>query len=290
MPLLAMTAAMAAFQCGAALAKNLFAAIGPEGAATLRLGLGALMLLPIVRPWRAWPQSSPLLSLLGLGASMAGVILFFYKALEHLPLGITVALQFLGPLSVAVLGSRRPTDLIWAALAGFGVWCLTGTGIAATRIDPEGLALALGAAACWAGYIVFGRHASRAFGRSTAVLSVGIAALLMLPVGVIHAGRLLVAPDVLPLALLVAALSTAIPFSLEFYALSRLPARTFAIFGSLEPAFGVLSGLVLLHEMLRPAQFVGIAMVMAAAAGATWSSTRTLAPEDETVTAEAPPM
>lgn len=287
--ILAMIAAMAAFQTGAALAKHLFEAVGPEGTATLRLGLGALMLLPVVRPWRARPRAVALLPLLGLGASMAGVILFFYKAMQHLPLGVTVALQFLGPLSVAIFGSRRPSDLVWAALAGLGVWSLTGTGIAAVPIDSQGLIWALGAAGCWAGYIVLGRHVSITLGQSTAALSVSIAALLILPVGVIHAGRSLVAPEILPLALLVAALSTSVPFSLEFYALSRLPARTFAIFGSLEPAFGVMSGFVLLHETLRHAQLAGIAMVMAATAGAAWFGTRTSTGEDEIAGTEAPP-
>lgn len=289
LPIAAAGAAMIAFQVGAAFAKGLFATVGPDGAATLRLFLGAIMLLSIARPWRGWRSSAPLLPLLGLGISMAGVILLFYKALEHLQLGVTVALQFLGPLGVAILGSRKASDVVWAALAGVGVWCLVGTGIGAAPIDPKGLVLALGAAACWAGYIVFGRYASNSFGRSTAALSVTIAAALVLPVGVIHAGMSLFTPAILPLALLVAVLSSAIPFSLEFYALSRVPARTFAVFASLEPAFGVLSGLVLLHERLRPAQLAGIVLVMGAAAGAAWSSTTTGTRNDEPAIAGAPP-
>lgn len=271
---LATIAAMASFQVGAAAAKGLFPALGPQGAATLRLGLGALMLLALARPWRAWPRSAPLLPMIGLGASMAAVILMFYLALERLPLGIAMALQFLGPLAIAIFGTRRPSDLVWAALAVAGVWRLVGFGTDVAGLDPVGVAFGLGAAAGWASYILCGRVASAAFGASTAALSVSIAAVLLLPLGLAHAGSALFSPALLPLALLVALLSSAIPFSLEFYAMRRLPAPTFAVMTSLEPALGVLAGLVLLHERLGLGQIAGVAMVIAAAAGAAWSSAR----------------
>lgn len=262
---------MAAFQVGAAFAKSLFPAVGAQGAATLRLTLGALMLMVLVRPWRAWPRNAPLLPLLGLGVSMAAVILMFYIALEHLPLGVAIALQFLGPLAVAVFGSRRISDLAWAALAAAGVWLLVGAGEAGGEIDLEGVAWALGAAAGWASYILCGRAASAVFGSSTAALSVAMAAVLVAPVGLHHAGAALFSPALIPMALLVALMSTAIPFSLELYAMPRLPARTFAVFTSLEPAFGVMSGLVLLQERLAVFQVAGVALVVAAAAGAAWA-------------------
>jgi len=263
---------MACFQIGAACAKTLFPAIGPQGAAALRLSLGAAMLLVIVRPWRTWPRRAPLPALFGLGAATGGAVLMFYLAQSRLPLGVAIALQFLGPLAVAVFGTRRPIDLVWAALAAAGVWWLVGSSARASAINLVGVAYALCAAVAWAAYILCGRIASAAFGGSTAALAASIAAILVLPVGVAQAGTALLAPSLLPMALLVALLSTAIPFSLELYALPRLPARTFATFTSLEPAFGVLSGWVLLGQHLAATQTAGVAVVITAAGGAAWSS------------------
>jgi len=276
LPFAAIIGATCAFQVGAAIAKSLFPVVGPEGAATLRLVLGAAMLVVLVRPWRVWPAQAPLLSMLGLGLATAGAILFFYMALGRLPQGVAIALQFLGPLGVAIAGSRRASDLIWAALAAAGVWGLVGHDLAGggpRQLDLLGVIFALCAAASWAAYILWGQTASRAFGRATPALSVGIAMLVVAPVGIHHAGLpALLRPDLLPLALLVALVSTVIPFSLELYALPRMPARTFAVLTSLEPAFGALSGFVLLHERLAPVQLAGVAAVMAAAAGAAWAS------------------
>lgn len=274
LPLAAAASAMACFQIGAALAKGLFPLVGPLGAATLRLGLGAGMLLVMARPWRRWPTSAPVAGLIGLGLSMAGAIVFFYLAIKRLPLGVAIPLQFMGPLAVAVAGSRRASDLLWVALAAAGVWALVGAGSASAHIDLLGVGYALGAAVGWAGYILCGKAAGRVFGRSTAALATGVAALLVLPFGAAGAGQALLSPAVLPLALLVALVSTALPFTLELYALSRLPARTFATFTSLEPAFAGLSGLVLLGERLSVAQWFGVALVMTAAGGAAWSSGR----------------
>jgi inner membrane transporter RhtA len=274
LPILAVITAMASFQIGAAFAKTLFPAITPQGAAALRLGLGALMLLVLARPWRAWPKQARLWPVIALGASMAGTILLFYLAMSRLPLGVAMALQFLGPLSIAIFGSRKATDLIWAALAAGGVWLLVGLGSEEIKADPIGILYALGAAACWAGYIVFGRAASKTFGQSAATLGVGLAAILVLPVGVYQAGPALFAAEHLPMALLMAVFSSAIPFTLEFFAMPRMPARTFAVFMSLEPAFGVLFGLLMLHEVLALTQLAGVALVIIAAGGAAWSSSR----------------
>jgi inner membrane transporter RhtA len=278
LPLLAAVAAMACFQIGAALAKGLFPAVGPQGAAALRLGLGAVMLIALVRPWRRWPSRAPLAGLIGLGLSMAAAIQFFYLAIGRLPLGVAIPLQFMGPLAVAVAGSRKASDLLWVAAAAGGVWALVGTGARSAHVDLIGVGYALAAATGWAGYILCGKAAGGIYGRSTASLATGIAALVVLPVGVAKAGAAIFAPALLPLALLVALVSTALPFSLELYALPRLPARTFATFTSLEPAFAGLSGLVLLGERLSVTQWLGIALVMTAAAGAAWSSGRTQGP------------
>jgi inner membrane transporter RhtA len=206
--------------------------------------------------------------MLGLGLAMAGAIQMFYLAIDHLPLGIAIAIQFLGPLAIAVFGSRRAIDLLWAALAAAGVWCLVAMNAAGERIDLVGVAWAVGAGASWAGYILLGRRVTAAFGNATAAISVSIAALFILPLGFLHAGMALFAPELIPLALMVALFSAAIPFSLEFFAMPRMPPRVFAVFMSIEPAFGVLFGFLILHENLTPIQIAGIAMVIIAAAGA----------------------
>jgi inner membrane transporter RhtA len=277
------------FQLGAALAKGLFPLAGPLGTATIRLGLGAVLLVAVVRPWRAWPRRAPILPLVGLGLSMAGVILLFFLAMERLPLGVAIALQFLGPLGIALLGSRRPSDLVWAGLAAGGVWSLVGVGSAATMPDPVGIAFGLAAACCWASYILCGRAAGAAFGTSTAAIAVSIAALVVLPVGVHQAGASLLALVLLPATLVMVLLSTVIPFSLELYALPRLPARTFAVLTSLEPAFGVLFGLLVLGERLSVAQMAGVVAVMGAAAGAAWSSADERSRDGTAGPAETPP-
>ncbi len=265
---------MACFQIGAALAKGLFPLVGPQGAAALRLSLGAVMLLALVRPWRRWPNPAPVAGLIGLGLSMAAAIVFFYLAIERLPLGVAISLQFMGPLAVALAGSRQASDLLWVALAAVGVWALVGVGTAPADIDLLGVGFALCAGAGWAGYIFRGKAAGRVFGRSTAGLATGVAALLVLPFGAVQAGAALFSPALLPLAVLVALVSSALPFTLEIYALSRLPARTFATFTSMEPAFAGVSGLVFLGEHLSAAKWLGVALVVTAAAGAVWSSGR----------------
>jgi inner membrane transporter RhtA len=278
LPLAATVLAMLGFQVGASLAKQLFPAVGIVGTVTLRLALSAVMLMALTRPWRNWPRPAPLLSLLGLGASVTAAVLFFYLAIGRLPQGMAIALQFLGPLGVAVFGSRRPRDLLWAALAVLGGWLLLGAGFSLDHVDPLGVFWALCAAAGWASYILCGRPAGQAFGNSAAALAIGIAALIVLPFGAAQAAVVFHKPALIPLALLVAVVSAALPFSLEMYALPRVPARTFAVFTSLEPAFGVLSGLLLLGEKLTLGQTAGIALVIAAAAGAAWSSSAGAAP------------
>ena len=275
LPYLATIFAMAAYQVGAAVAKGLFPAVGPEGAAALRLTFGAVMLMAVARPWRRWPTPAPLLPMFGLGVSMAAAILCFFQALNRLPLGVALSLQVLGPLAVAVASSRRASDLAWVALAAVGVWSLVGVGQAEVAlIDLTGVPWAMGAAVGWAGYILFGRATGQAFGTSAAAPAVAIAAVLVAPVGLAHAGWALFDPALIPLALTLALLSTALPFSLELYAMPRLPARTFATFTSLEPVFAVLSGFLLLHERLTLPQIAGVGAVIVAASGAAWSGAR----------------
>jgi inner membrane transporter RhtA len=267
-PIGAVILATAAFQSGASVAKGLFPSIGAQGAASLRLLIGAIILLAITRPWTDWPPRAARLSIVLLGVCMAAAVVAFYLALERLPQGVCIAIQFLGPLAVAIGGSRRSRDLLWAALAATGVALLLNVG-RAEAIDGLGLGFALVAATGWGGYIVIGRRLSRFGARpGTPALAMSVAAAIMVPVGLAHAGAALFAPSHLVLAVFVGILAAAVPFPLELFALSRLPARTFAVMMSLEPAFGALSGFLLLGQALLPSQIAGVGAVVAAAIGA----------------------
>ncbi|GAA5786603.1 EamA family transporter [Chitiniphilus shinanonensis] len=261
-------AAIVSIQAGAALAKTLFPLVGAPGTVALRLGLGTLMLLAWLRPWRQWPARRDWRVLCIYGVALAAMNSLFYLALRSVPLGMAVALEFTGPLTVAILGSRRPLDLLWAALALAGLLGLLPLGDQAAAIDPLGAACALGAGLCWALYIVYGQRAGAAHGLGSVALGSTLAAVLVVPVGAAHAGAALLSPTVLPLGLAVALLSTALPYTLEMAALARLPARTFGILQSLGPACATLAGLLVLGERPTLAQGVAIAAVVAASAGA----------------------
>jgi inner membrane transporter RhtA len=267
LPVLACCIAMACFQLGAALAKQLFMTVGPMGAASLRLLIGSAVLIALTRPWRSWPANVPKLALAGLGASVAGAILFYYLAIDRLPLGIAMPVQFLGPLVLATVMSRGIVDLLWVALAGVGIWCLLGSGGTGGSIDWLGILFALGAALSWAVYILSGKAAGDALGNVAAPVSLGIAAIILLPIGAASAGTTLLNPAILPLAILVAIVSATIPFWLELYAMPRLPTRTFSVLMSLEPVFAVLFGLVMLGEHLSLIQTLGVALVIGSSIG-----------------------
>jgi inner membrane transporter RhtA len=259
--------AMFCFQGGAAMAKGLFPAIGAEGAAALRVGLSALILVAIGRPWRVHLHRGNWRALVVYGASLGLMNLQFYMALRTIPLGVAMALEFTGPLVVALLTSRRWVDFAWIALAATGLAFLLPLTHAAPHLDVGGAALALGAGVCWGLYIVFGQKAGAAHGGYTTMLGSVVAALVVLPFGIAHAGAALFQPRLLPFGLAVAALSSALPYSLEMLALRRLPTRVFGTLMSLEPASAALMGFVLLHERLAPIQWPAIGAVMLASAG-----------------------
>jgi inner membrane transporter RhtA len=268
MPVGALLAGVLSFQLGAALAKQLFPLVGAEGAAAMRLGLGALVLWLIRRPWRNLAGRHDWASLAGYGLVLGAMNLCFYMALRTLPLGIAVALDFLGPLAVALFGSRRALDLVWVALAIGGLALLLPFGADAKALDPVGVLYALAAATGWALYILVGRRAGAAFGNDTVALGTAIGACVAVPFGVAHAGAALFSPAALPFAVGVAVLSSALPYSLEMYALTRLPARTVGILFSLEPAVGALLGLVFLGEHLGTFQWLAIGAIIVASIGA----------------------
>ena len=267
-PIGLLVVAMVSIQSGASLAKSLFPLVGAEGTTALRLILGAIILSLVMRPWRARLNLAASPSLLAYGLALGGMNLLFYMSLQSIPLGVAVALEFTGPLGLALLSSRRLLDFAWIALAIFGLWLLLPSDLAQTHLDPLGMALALGAGLCWALYIVFGQKAGAAHGRQTVALGTWVAALLVLPVGLWQAGGSLFSVDLLPIALGVAVLSSALPYSLEMVALTRLPARTFSILMSLEPAIAALSGLLFLGEQLGWNQWLAIGAIILASAGA----------------------
>ena len=268
-PVLLVALGMVFTQTGASFAKMLFPLVGANGATALRLTLAAIVLVIIFRPWRYKLDRAQWRAVLLYGAVMGAMNLFFYAALEHIPLGIAVALEFTGPLAVALFGARKPLDFVWIALAvgGFAM-LLPWTGFGGD-ISPLGIALALCAGACWAGYIIFGQKAGTGGGPHIAALGVATAALIALPFGIASAGPLLFDPAILPLGLAVALLSSAIPYALDMVALPHIPARLFGILMSGQPALAALSGLVILGEMLTPGQVGGMAAIIVASIGAT---------------------
>ena len=278
LPVAVLVVAMASIQVGAALAKGLFPAVGPIGAVTLRVVLAAILLCALARPWRVRRDATAMRAVLLYGVALGGMNALFYAALRTVPLGLATAIEFTGPLAVAVFASRRPIDFVWIALALAGLLALLPLGAAAEGVDPVGAALALGAGVCWAFYIIIGRRAGAEHGLQTTALGMAIAALIVLPFGVATAGAALFTPSLLPLALGVAVLSSALPYSLEMFALPRLPARTFGTLMSAEPAMGALAGLVLLDEYLTTRQWLAIATIMLASAGTTLTAARASRP------------
>jgi inner membrane transporter RhtA len=261
-------------QTGASFAKMLFPLVGANGATALRLTLAALVLVLVFRPWRHRLDKAQWRAVLLYGGVMGAMNLFFYAALEHIPLGIAVALEFTGPLAVALFGARRPLDFAWIALALIGfASLLPWTGFAGD-VSPVGVVLALCAGACWAGYIIFGQRAGTGGGPHIAALGVAMAAVIALPFGIASAGPLLIDPAILPLGLAVALLSSAIPYALDMVALPKIPARLFGILMSGQPALAALTGLLVLGERLSLLQLGGIAAIIAASIGATLTIAR----------------
>ncbi len=268
-------AAMLCFQLGATLAKSLFPLVGAGGTAALRLALAAVILLAVWRPWHIRFTAAQLRTLIVYGVAMGWMNYCFYLALSYIPLGITMALEFTGPLGVALFASRRPMDFLWIMLAALGLVTLLPLGLGGQPLSAIGVLYALGAGACWALYILFGRRAGAAHGGQITSLGTAIGALMIVPLGVAHSGAALLAPAILPLALGVAVLSSALPYSLEMYAMPRIPTRIFGVLMSLNPALGAVAGLILLDETLTLVQWTAIASIVAASAGS--AATRGLA-------------
>lgn len=257
-------------QFGAAAAKGLFEDVGPAGTVLLRVAFAAVVLMAISRPALRGRPAADLRLLALFGLVLAGMNLAFYASIERIPLGVAVTCEFVGPLGVAILGSRRALDVLWALLAGAGVVLLGG---GAGAIDPLGVALALLAGGFWAAYILTGaRVGSRFPAGGGLALAMAFGALLLVPVGVLDGGGALLDPRVLIVGAAVAMLSSAIPYTVELEALRRMPAHVFGIFMSLEPGLAALIGLVVLGEFLALRDWLAIALVVGASVGASRSS------------------
>lgn len=260
---------IASVQIGAAIAKNLFAEVGPTAMVWLRLAISALILMLIARPRLRGRSRDDWLLLIGYGACLAGMNWAIYQSFARIPLGLAVTIEFLGPLTVAVIGSRRLFDLLWAALALIGVAML---GFSPVRPDLLGVVLALLAGACWAGYITLGARVGRRFdGLSSLALASLLGVVIIGPFAIAGHGSVLLRPEVLLVGALVGVLSSVIPYSLELTALRTMPPRVFGILMSLEPAAAALAALAILHETLGWAEIAAMACVVIASVGATRS-------------------
>ena len=264
-PLLVL-AAIVSVQFGGALAATLIPLVGVFGSVTLRLTIAATVLLVIVRPRIRGRTTTDWLVVGAFGTILATMNLFFYGALARIPIGVTVTIEFIGPLILATVLSHRRKDLLAVVGAGIGVTLISGiTSTPWAQIDLAGLGLALAAGAAWAGYIVFSARTGARFAQLDGLaIAMTIAAALVAPAGVITAGSAMWTPDALWRGASIAVLSSVLPYSLELIALRRLAAHVFGILLSLEPAVAALAGLIVLGQQLSWPQLLGMACVVAA--------------------------
>lgn len=268
-PVLVLLVAMTSIQGGAALAKTLFPTVGAPGITALRLGLGTIILCAIFKPWRLRFTRKQIVPLVIYGLALGGMNYTFYLSIRTVPLGIAVALEFTGPLILALAGSRRPLDFIWVALAVLGLFFLLPIGHSIDSVDPLGAGYALTAGALWAVYILAGKRAGSLHGPATAAAGSLVGALVFVPLGLAYANPGVWTLSLIPIGIAIAVLSSALPYSLEMVALTRLPARTFGTLMSLEPAMAAISGMLFLGEVLTLVQWLALIAIIMASAGST---------------------
>ncbi|MFG3169342.1 DMT family transporter [Streptomyces sp. NPDC048200] len=254
-------------QFGGALAVSLMPRVGALGVVSLRLLVAAIVLIAICRPGVRGHSRADWNTVIVFGLTMAAMNGLFYQAVARIPLGPAVTLEVLGPLALSVVTSRRAVNLLWAGLALGGVFLLGGGGF--SSLDPAGVAFALGAGAMWAAYIVFSARTGRRFPQADGLaLAMVVAAVAFLPLGIAGSGTRLLVPTTIALGAAVAVLSSVLPYTLELLALRRLPASTFAILMSLEPAVAATAGFLVLDQSLSLPESLAIALVIAASMGA----------------------
>ncbi|WP_443750021.1 EamA family transporter [Asticcacaulis solisilvae] len=262
-------------QAGATFGKHLFPIVGAEGTTALRQGFAALILLAIFRPWQNGPARKDWGVLLLYAVIMGVMNLVFYMGIARVPLGIGVAIEFLGPLTVAVLTSRRAVDFIWIACAAAGLVILLPWHGGSGALDPVGVFWCACAAVCWGLYIIVGQRVSdRVHGGKAVALAMAITTVFTLPIGIATAGATLFSGSVLLWGIAVGILSSAIPYTLEMLALKHLPAKTFSLMMSLEPAAGAILAFLIVGEKLTLMQVVAIALVVTASAGSSLTARR----------------
>ena len=277
LPVLAVLGSVTALGIGTSFAKQLFPHVGSLGTTALRVGLSALLLLALWRPWRYPLSNADARALLRYGVALGFMNLLFYMSLRTIPFGLAVAIEFSGPLTVAIFSSRKRIDFLWLTFAIAGLALLLPLGLGAAQLDPVGVAYALGAAICWGAYIVFGKRVGHLHAGHSVAIGMSVAACTVVPFGVWHAGSALLDPHILLFGLGIAAISSALPISLEMVALKRLPRETFGIMTSMEPAVAAILGMQLLDERLTGLQWLAIACIMFAAAGSSVTARNGLA-------------
>jgi len=273
LPFAALLVAMVSVQFGAAFAKELFPALGVQRSTFLRLGLGALLLAPVLKPWRTRLSAREWPLLLGYSAAIGTMNLCFYSALQRIPLGIAVALEFTGPLGLALCLSHRRVDLLWVALAVAGLLLLLPLAPHSQALDHVGVAFALMAAVLWAAYSVLARRIGARHGNDIVGLAMAIAAVLILPVAALQPGPYSITPHLALAALVMALFASAVPFFFELVALRGMPVRVYGTFTSLEPALGTLMGLVVLRELPGAIELAGVTAIVIASVGSAAGST-----------------
>lgn len=284
-PFLAVLGAVTALGIGTSWAKQLFPLVGAQGTSAVRVGFSALLLLLLWRPWRWHLSRADAISIACYGAALGAMNLMFYMSLRTLPFGLAVAIEFAGPLALAIAASRRMVDFVWLALAVVGLGMLLPLGLSSNDLDPTGVLYALGTAVLWALYIVFGKRVGHLHAGHSVSLGLLVAAIVVVPVGVVHAGSALLSPTVLLVGVCVAAISSALPISLEMVAMKRLPKESFGIMISMEPAVAAVLAMGLLDEHLNQQQWLAIGCIMAASMGSAATVRRPQAHASQVVTA-----
>ena len=270
-PYAAVLTAILSFSLGTTVAKSLFPMIGAESAVTLRVVLSALVMAVIFQPWKAKRSAANLWLTLAFGLVLGAMNLTFYLSLRTLPIGIALGIEFIGPLSVALFGARKLSHVLWVGLAAVGLLLLLP--LTGQAIDPVGAGFAALAAVFWALYIILGKKLSNFDPGRSLALGMMAAVLVVAPVGIGAIDwSVVLTPTILGLGLLIAVLSSALPYTLEMAALRHLPRRTFGVMLSLDPAVGALAGLLMLGEVLTGVQWLAIACIVAASVGAAATS------------------
>lgn len=273
-PIPAVILSIISVQCGAAIAKGLFPELGAAATASLRIGLSAVILLIAFRPNLFKLNAKQWKYVILYGISLGAMNMVFYLAIERIPIGLGVTLEFVGPLVLAIFSSKKAVDFLWVLLAAIGI-ALIAPWTINNGLDLVGVLLALLAGAFWAAYIILGGRISKIMkGGDAVAIGMLFATLLILPFGIFSGGLKLLTPKLLGLGTALALLSSAIPFTLEIRALKQLPARTFSILMSLEPAMASLAAFVFLQEYLSVKECLAVAFVVIASAGSAITARR----------------